>query len=631
MTTLLLILLALQESPEIELLKKIDSEIPWISDGTILVDAEQLGRRPQKYKTDRAALLDLAKKQAVDKNRLILWYCPRVPGSHMNRAEVLDGYIKSIFFTDPGLVDLVKAKFVPLRMCCDRDTSDATGIKKFAFVEPGFILMTPDGTPVHTIDRLRTFNADWLRAVLVAVLRKNEKYNAPAGDSAADLMRGGDDEKALEKATPEQKAVILRRLGRYDEVLKLDPPVEKARALLALEKFADARKILEGLKSPEALHLLALADWWTGGNPGARWRELVSKHPDSPWAARAAKNLVKGADTLPDGPTVHNFEDCFAFSAPGAATSTKLPAADADLAARRAVRFLLRAQREDGSWPDSRYVYCNTAVILPNVVTAMTALAALALAEWRDLDPERIDPALARAEKFLRDDTHVNRGENEECYADAYRILYFARLKDVKPLNTIVEKLAASQKKNGFWAHEYTNPFATGAVLHSLAVAKKAGAEVPEEVLKRAREGLLKNRAEGGRQPYAGGKASAERNSMARSALCELALFEGGLVKTEDVATALDSYWRHLDKLEAVRVCDFHADQELGGFFFWHGVFHSCEAACALEGEPRKEHLARFRAQVLSIPEFDGSFIDSHELGKSYGTAMALLVLKRSR
>jgi hypothetical protein len=34
---------------------------------------------------------------------------------------------------------------------------------------------------------------------------------------------------------------------------------------------------------------------------------------------------------------------------------------------------------------------------------------------------------------------------------------------------------------------------------------------------------------------------------------------------------------------------------------------------------------------VLSIPEFDGSFIDSHELGKSYGTAMALLVLKRAR
>jgi hypothetical protein len=164
MTALLLLLLALQESPETELLKKIDADIPWISDGTLLVDAEQLGHGPKKYKADRAALLEEAKKQATEKNRLILWYCPRVPGTHMNRAEVLDGYIKSVFFTDPGLVDLVKAKFVPLRMCCDRDTSSETGIKKFSFVEPGFILMAPDGTIVHTIDRLRTYNADWMRS-----------------------------------------------------------------------------------------------------------------------------------------------------------------------------------------------------------------------------------------------------------------------------------------------------------------------------------------------------------------------------------------------------------------------------------------------------------------------------------
>jgi len=516
-------------------------------------------------------------------------------------------------------------------MCCDSATSSETGIKKFAFVEPGFIFMTPEGTIVHTIDRLRTFNADWMRAVLVAVLRKNEKYNAPAGDTTEDLMRGGDDEKALAKATPEQKSVILRRLGRYDEVLKLNHPIEKARAFIALERFADARALLGDLKTPEALHLLGLVDWWTGQNPEPRWRELVSRHAETPWAWRAAKNLVKGHDTLKDGPTVHNFEDCFAFPAPGPATSTKLPTEDADLAARRAVRFLLRAQRGDGSWSDSRYVYCNTPVILPNVVTAMTALAAMALAEWRDVDPERVDAALARAEKFLRDDTRVNRGQNEECYADAYRLLYFARQKDVKVLNAIVEKLAASQKKNGFWAHEYPNPFATGAVVHGLAAAKKAGADVPEGTLGRAGDALLKSRGDGGRQPYSDGRPSSERNSMARSALCELALFECGEVKLDDVATALEAYWRHLDRLEAIRVCDFHADQELGGFFFWHGVFHSCEAACALEGEPRREHLAKFRAQVLSIPEFDGSFIDSHELGKSYGTAMALLVLRRSR
>src|SRR5262245_50770335 len=440
----LLIVLALlvpQESVENDLVKKIDSQIPWISDGTILRDAEQLGRIPGNYKTDRAALLDSAKKKAAEKKRLILWYCPRVPGSHMNRAEVLDGYIRSVLFTDPDFVDLVNAKFIPLRMCCDLATSKATGIKKFEFVEPGFIVMNPEGEIVHQINRLRTFNPDWMRQALIAVLRKNPDFNAPAGESVEDLMRGGDDETALGRADAGQKATILRRLGRYEEVVKLDVPIEKGRALLAMEKFDEARAVFEKVKTPQSVYFLGLVDWWTGRDPEPRWRELVSKHADSPWAWRASKNLFKGADTLLDGATAHNFEDCFAFAAPGLVASTRLPATDSTAAARRALRFLLRAQRADGSWPDSRYVYCNTPVILPNVVTATTALAALALLEWKELDPGRVDAALAKADEFLRDDAHVNKGENEECYADAYRALYFARRKDVKRLNEIVEKL----------------------------------------------------------------------------------------------------------------------------------------------------------------------------------------------
>ena len=34
------------------------------------------------------------------------------------------------------------------------------------------------------------------------------------------------------------------------------------------------------------------------------------------------------------------------------------------------------------------------------------------------------------------------------------------------------------------------------------------------------------------------------------------------------------------------------------------------------------------RARILALPEIDGAFIDSHEIGKAYGTAMALIVLQ---
>jgi hypothetical protein len=36
---------------------------------------------------------------------------------------------------------------------------------------------------------------------------------------------------------------------------------------------------------------------------------------------------------------------------------------------------------------------------------------------------------------------------------------------------------------------------------------------------------------------------------------------------------------------------------------------------------------AQQKKLVLDLPEFDGCFVDSHELGRAYGTAMALLCL----
>jgi hypothetical protein len=631
---LLAFLFALQESPEASLYKRCDSEIPWITDGTQLIDNAQPGRRPAEAPVDRVALLERAKEEAAKKNRLILWYCMRMPGTHMYRGELVDNYMKVAIFTDPGVVDLVKAKFVPVRMACDDKLLATLGLKRFEFVEPGFFILAPDGTLVHRIDRIRTFNADWVRSALISVLHKDEKHNAPIGSSVDDLMRGGDDDKALAKATPDQKALILRRAGKFEEVLSLKcSALHKGIALVGLRKFADARGMLEKEGSAEALYHLAAIDAWTGKNPESRWKELAEKHPDSPWAWRAASNLAKGRDTLRDGPMAHLFEDFFLVPPRGVPTSTRLPMEDFEATGRHAVEFLLRAQREDGSWNEARYSYWPDVKIQPNVFIAVTTLAMMALQEWRSVDPARIDAAVERAEKYILDESHVNPGQNEECYAHAYRLLYFAKKKDVPTMNKIVLKVAALQDKDGFWGHEYPNPFASAAVVHCLYLARQAGADVPDSYFRKAADALTKTRGDGGRQAYDSSRpASSEKNSMGRMAPCELALFECGKGSLENVAVALDAYWRHLERLEAIRVCDFHSDEELGGFFFFHAVFHSCEAARALPDEAKKkEHLAKFRAQVMSIPEWDGSFLDSHELGKSYGTAMALLILSRTR
>jgi hypothetical protein len=201
-------------------------------------------------------------------------------------------------------------------------------------------------------------------------------------------------------------------------------------------------------------------------------------------------------------------------------------------------------------------------------------------------------------------------------------------------MNRLVKRLADLQDRDGFWGHEYPSAFATAAIVHILVEARKAGAEVPEGIFRRAAEALLKTRAEDGRQAYRhepGKGMSSEKNSMGRTASSELALLECGRGSLTDVAAGVDAYWRHLARLEAVRLADNHADEELAGFFYFNSVYNTLEAARALDEPLRGSHLEKFRAQLRAIPEPDGSFVDSHELGKSYGTAMALLILRRLR
>jgi hypothetical protein len=640
---ILLLALALQSPSEADLARKCDSQIPWITDGTELIDMELAAghhpqypeaREPRNYKVDRAALLAKAQAVATERKRLILWYCPRLAGLHMYRAILPDRAMKAVAFTDPGVVDLIREKFVPLRMCADEAMKSALGLKKpFEFVEPGFIILTPEGKRVHTLDRIRTFNSDWFRATLVAVLRGQPEYNRPAGDAVEALLRGGDDDRAFDRATPDQKALILRRAGKFADVLSLDgAPVEKGLALVGLKRFDEARAILEKESRPDALYHLAGIDAWTGKDPAPRLRALVRAHPDSPWAWRAAANLVRADDSLPEGPLAHHFEDFFLRPPAGVPVSTRAPAASLEDASRGAVDFLLRAQHGDGGWRDARYAFWPTPEILPNVWTAVTALAALALAEWRDTAPDRIDAALRRADAFLRDDEHVAPGKNEECYAQAFRLHYFARTGDRAALQRVVARLAAMQDRDGHWPHEYQNPFATAAVVHALSVARRAGADVPDALFSRAADAIRSTRGDRGRQSYRVGEPpDGDKNSMSRTALCELALHECGRGPLEGVAGGVADYWTFVERLEAVRLCDYHSDGRLAGFFFFHAGFHTIEAARALEGAPRAESLKRFRERMLAIPEWDGSFVDSHELGKSYGTAMALLILSRTR
>ena len=110
--------------------------------------------------------------------------------------------------------------------------------------------------------------------------------------------------------------------------------------------------------------------------------------------------------------------------------------------------------------------------------------------------------------------------------------------------------------------------------------------------------------------------------------VCEGSLFQLGRSDVDKVRFALDNFWAFVKNLEGVRRNDFHSDGELGGFFFFHSVYHASEAVRLLPPAEQPAHWQKFLALLQQIPEMDGSFLDSHELGRSYGTAMALLTLR---
>ena len=111
--------------------------------------------------------------------------------------------------------------------------------------------------------------------------------------------------------------------------------------------------------------------------------------------------------------------------------------------------------------------------------------------------------------------------------------------------------------------------------------------------------------------------------------LCELALYLFGASDQQKLVTAIQSGERYHGLLAEVRKYDDHANRYgYGGFFFWFDMLGRAEAVAEVEDvEVRKQLAAALRARVLSLPEVDGAFVDSHELGRCYGTAMALLCL----
>jgi hypothetical protein len=155
--------------------------------------------------------------------------------------------------------------------------------------------------------------------------------------------------------------------------------------------------------------------------------------------------------------------------------------------------------------------------------------------------------------------------------------------------------------------------------------------------LTNAVKSLMLQRQRSGSFPYldtvAGQKPVPTKLAAAagRMPLCEAALLVGGKSSVERLNAAIATSFGQHQNLDMAYKYDDHTDHwDYGGFFFWFDMWGRKQA---IDLMPKSEAKTSFQQQleriVISKSEVDGCFVDSHEIGRCYGTAMALMCLEK--
>ncbi len=569
-----------------------------------------------QWRTDVGAAL----AEAKTKGKPVFWYVPAVARSPMDRKPEIDRYLRGGPFSWPTTIELLNTQFIPVAEVAKGERKKQYQLEPMKFLEPGYLVLDGEGAVVARLDQITTLHPQWFEAPLrrLAKAPLDGFPGSAALREAWAAYRGGDCAAA----------------------------VSAADAVLA-QKPADA-------VAAEAHWLAGVATFRSKGRAAAveRWTALAQALPEQPLAWKAALEC-EGL-----GPFVHAFEDYLPLpeavlaKAPVDGSRTPGVYSEAELW-QRGVAFLCAMDDGDGVLRDSIYDFGGSDG-LPNVYAAVTCLAGEALLRALDLQArgaiELPAPLRARAETMLqrilqnvRADAWVALSDRDEIvWPRAYALRFLAawqahRAGDREALRPLLQRgvgsLLALEQDTGTWFHEYDNPFATATALQALFAAKASGVEVPQADVDRGLRALVRNRAKEGGFTYGdtkrGEPSVTVQAGSCRMPLCELGLFLFGASDAERLQAAVAAGHRYHGQLAEVRKYDDHAGPlHYGGFFFWFDMLGRTEAALQIaDKKVRAEQLAAQQRLVLDLPEFDGCFVDSHELGRCYGTAMALLCL----
>lgn len=599
-------------------------------------------------------------------------------------------------YTDPELVALMRERFVPLRLDAHTPASfrapEAFGMGENSWGS-AILWVAADGRVQRTCALL---DLACVHAVACDVLAREERSSesdlADREASAELHARRGELARALEAlgelATWRADALRARvhrlqrdgasaltdirsALQKAPAEFQRDLQVEKARIHLRMgandEATAAFERALAGdappcARAPEALFWLGALDVLTKGVAagGARWKTLVADHPRSPWAWKAAANLLhQGSMSLGGERLSWPAREVFDELAP--LPTRALATREMARVKRDAIAYLLRAQRADGAWTsaiDRLNEHDPTGLgIYTPAITAVCAQSLLA---------ERAQPDVERALKKARDflEQLEDSGELEphggllgvySIWGRAWALAFHARCCTLRygeraelerRTRALIASIAASQHSGGGWPYitlpgdprgegiDPSTSFLTAGVVLALLEAKSAGVEVDAGVIEKALAFLQRMRLPDGSYRYFGGLPDADRSGEHREAagrgpVCTLALVRGGKLERDALERSLDVFLKH--KQTFVRqwrkdLCHTGPEGQGSHYLFFDYRF----AAAALRGlqpEARRRFRGPLLSDVLAARLEDGSFEDIPMLGRAYGTAMALLTL----
>jgi hypothetical protein len=556
--------------------------------------------------------LEAALAEAERTGKPIFWSIPTIQGSFMDRKTEVERYWLGGPMSWPRTIELLERDYIPVHLPADKQLCEKYGIEPIAFIEPGYLVLGSDGEEAFREQRLTTFHPD---ALLEPLERHVESDTAPKVRAAliGRVDRG-----------------FVARNVRYDwlEANRVAPQDLSLQAIPA-ELHA------------ETLFWIGVRCYQDGPKQHARaiWERLAAEHPEHPLAAKVALEL-EGL-----GPFLHGLESFNGVpeaALDGEAEGSAAPDgvySPADLWTR-SIRFLGQLQAPNGSFLDTTYDF-GGADSLPNVVTAISSLAYQAGLEGLErgyqarLDFSALKRHLESDAAFALDDT------DEIAWARAYRLRAYLRALELDPerrealapvIRADIAALEGLQRDDGFWYHEYANAMVSATVLLALDQARRNGFEVDEVSAKRGAAAVALCRVEPGNYTYypPRGKARAAiGGSPGRGPLCELALVRWELASMDDLRVALVASFENEAPWVRVRKYDNHArPHAIGGFFFWWGMRGRAEAIAALPEGSQRDAFSRDHWELTcSLAEVDGTFVDSHELGRAYGTSMALLTL----